>query len=149
MLGRQIEARRHTAYEIVHDLQVFAAAKLAGSLAEQNHGVAGHVKPPADHAVSMLEHADNADDRRRVDGTAVGFVVQADIPAGDWHVEDSFVTAMSAAQIGAADDVPPDVCQPPNDWSYTVIPPVNSSAWALTSGTSRHAVWVNPAGLSV
>ena len=67
----------------------------------------------------------------------------------DWHVEDSLVTARSAAQIGAADEVPPNVCQPPYEWSYTVIPPVNSSAWALTSGTSRHAPWFAPAGLSV
>jgi hypothetical protein len=42
-----------------------------------------------------------------------------------------------AAHRGVDDDVPPKVVQPPYGDSYTVIAPVNSSACAVTSGTSR------------
>src|SRR5580658_7927181 len=41
------------------------------------------------------------------------------------------------AHSGVDDEVPPNVVQPPNWLSYTVIAPVNSSACAVTSGTSR------------
>jgi hypothetical protein len=57
-------------------------------------------------------------------------------------------SASIAAHSGAADEVPPNVFQPPN-WSMkTVMPPVNSSAAALTSGSSRQPSSTGPAGLS-
>ena len=56
------------------------------------------------------------------------------------HVADELTSASIAAQIGAEDEVPPDGPQPPNAAWYTVTAPVNSSASAETSGTSRHGV---------
>ena len=46
--ARQIERRRHAAHQIVHDLQVLAAAELAAALAEQHDRVARRLEAPAD-----------------------------------------------------------------------------------------------------
>ena len=56
------------------------------------------------------------------------------------HVCEALVTASIAAQIGAEEDVPPIVVQPPSEASYTVTAPVNSSPWEETSGRRRHGV---------
>jgi hypothetical protein len=58
---------------------------------------------------------------------------------------------MEAAQMGVADDVPPNVVQPvpPNDVLKTVMLPVSSLALAETSGSSRQAELVAPTGDSV
>ena len=66
-LGVQIERRRHAAHQIVHHLQVFAAAELAAPLAEQDDDVAGFLESPADDAIGVLQQTDDADDRRRID----------------------------------------------------------------------------------
>ena len=87
-LGVEIERRRHAAHQTVHDLQVLAAAELAAALAEQHdRRRPTRWKRAADDAVGVLEQADDADDRRRIDRLAVGFVVEADVAAGDRHVE--------------------------------------------------------------
>jgi len=69
---------------------------------------------------------------------------------------DLVVTHGNGPQVGnelvrqerAADEVPPNVFQPPNCSMKTVMPPVNSSASALTSGTWRQPCSTGPAGLS-
>ena len=55
---------------------------------------------------------------------------------------DELTSASMAAHSGAEDDVPPTVAQPlpPLATLKTVTAPVNSSAWADTSGTTRHGV---------
>ena len=56
------------------------------------------------------------------------------------HVGEALTSASIAAQIGVDDDVPPTVRPAAEGRSKTVIAPVNSSACAETSGTSRHGV---------
>src|SRR5438477_10919785 len=54
-----------------------------------------------------------------------------------------------AAHSGAAEDVPPRVFQPERAPALnTVMPPVNSSESALTSGSWRQALSSGPAALS-
>ena len=65
-----------------------------------------------------------------------------------WHVDDALTSASMPAHIGAADEVPPIVVQPPNWALKMVIAPVNSSASALTSGSSRQPSSEPPTGLS-
>ena len=43
----EIERRRHAAHQIVHDLQVLAAAELAAAVAEQDDRIARLLEPPA------------------------------------------------------------------------------------------------------
>ena len=67
-LGVEIQRRRHAAHQVVHDLQVLAAAELAAALAEQHD----RRRPTAwnraaDDAIGVLEQPDDADDRRRID----------------------------------------------------------------------------------
>src|SRR5947199_6260676 len=55
-----------------------------------------------------------------------------------WQPLEALMSANIAAHNGADDEVPPKVFQPPNSAMNTVTAPVNSSACAATSGSSRH-----------
>ena len=69
-----------------------------------------HRRPPGmsgvSDASSVLDQPDHAEDRRRIDRLAVGLVVEADVAAGDRHVE-------RAARVGDAldglDELPHDL----------------------------------------
>ena len=66
-----------------------------------------------------------------------------------WQVDDALTSASMAAHSGAAEDVPPRVFQPERAPALnTVMPPVNSSESALTSGSWRQAVSSGPAPVS-
>ena len=84
---REIQTGRLPLDETVDNLQVFAAAELAEILAEQDDVVPGALELPRHDSRRILEHADDADDRRRIDRLAVGLVVEADVATGDRHVE--------------------------------------------------------------
>src|ERR1700735_1711728 len=59
------------------------------------------------------------------------------IPPAAWQAGVEAMSVSIDPHSGVEDEVPPKVVQPPNWLSYTVIAPVNSSACAVTSGTSR------------
>src|SRR6185436_18573167 len=73
--------------EAVQALQVFASVQPAVGFAEQDDVAPRGSEHAAERRRRVFYDADNADDGGRVDGGAVGFVVEADIAAGDGHVE--------------------------------------------------------------
>ncbi len=64
-----------------------AAAEVVAGAAEQEDDVALALEPAAEDPGGVLDQADHADDRRRVDAASVGLVVERDVAAGDRHVE--------------------------------------------------------------
>src|SRR5262249_48959818 len=77
----------HSAYEIVQRFKVLTAAEFTTTLAKEHNHVAGILESPAHDAIGVFEHANHADDGRRIDRFAVGLVVEADVAAGDRHVQ--------------------------------------------------------------
>src|SRR5262249_12031562 len=86
-LTREIDLRRHAAHDPVRLLQILGATELAATLAEEDDGVARFLEAPADDFVRLLQQTDHADGRRRIDRLAIRLVVEADVAAGDRHVE--------------------------------------------------------------
>ena len=82
--GRAPAARRAPARE---RLQVLAAAEFAEVLAEEHDVETVGGKHARQRARGVLDHADDADDRRRQNRAAVGLVVQAHVAAGDRNLE--------------------------------------------------------------
>ena len=84
----QIERRRHARPRVLcMRRQVFAAAELAEIIAQQDHRGAGRLERARHGLRRVLEQADDAEHRRREDRAAFGFVVEADVAAGDRDVE--------------------------------------------------------------
>jgi hypothetical protein len=86
-LAPEVESRRCPPHDAVNGLEVLAAAEFAETLAEQDDRVTRRADAPREHAGGVLQQPDDAEDGRRVDGLAVGFVVEAHVAAGDRHVE--------------------------------------------------------------
>ena len=87
LLGLEIDRRRPAANEIVRELQVLAPAQLAVILPKQQDDVTAVLKSPPHDAIGVLQQADDADDRCRVNRTTIGLVVEAHIAASNRHVE--------------------------------------------------------------
>src|SRR3954466_8356787 len=86
-LACEIQFRRVSTDEAMHGPQVFAAAELPSILPKKNDRIRLALECPRDHAGGIVDQADDADDRCRVDRFPVGLVVQADIPPGDRDIE--------------------------------------------------------------
>ena len=86
-LARQVERRRGTGHRAVQTGQVLRAAELSVIVAQNDHRCTGRPEGTRDRLRRILEQPDHAQDRRRVDGPALGLVVQADVAAGDRHAE--------------------------------------------------------------
>src|SRR5262249_50203969 len=83
----KIQPGWYATYEIVKRFKVLAAAEFTTPLAKEHNHIAGILESPAHHAIGVFEHSHHADDRSRINGFAVGLVVETDIAAGDWHVQ--------------------------------------------------------------
>ena len=68
-------------------LQILAAAELVVRVAQQHDGVAARFETAANHLVGVLDQPNDAQNRRRINRPAVGFVVQADVATGDRNLE--------------------------------------------------------------
>ena len=86
-LAPQIERRRRAGDPPAQHLEILAAAQFSVPLAEEHDDIARLAESSLEHPIRMLEEPDDADDGRRVDGSPVGLVVEADVAAGDRHVE--------------------------------------------------------------
>src|SRR5262245_11678129 len=83
----EIQFRWHPTHYIVNRREIFAAAKLTTAFAEEHDHVAGALKAARDDTIGTLEHADDADDRRRENRLAFSFIVQTDVAASDGYIE--------------------------------------------------------------
>ena len=68
---------------VVQDCQIFAAAQLASIIAQEHDTRTVGFETAGDGVRRVLEQPDDAEHRCRIDRFAVGFVVEADIAAGD------------------------------------------------------------------
>ena len=73
--------------QVVHRRQVLAAAELSSIIAQQHDRRADRLEDSRRRLRRVVEQADHAEHRRREDRAALGFVVEADVAAGDRHVE--------------------------------------------------------------
>src|SRR4029453_10258192 len=71
----------------MHGLQVLASSELARVVAEQDDLEPAGRKNACQHTRGVIQYADDTDDGSRQNGAPFGFIVQADIAAGDWHIE--------------------------------------------------------------
>ena len=83
----RVQRRRPAPHQPVHDLQILAAAELGAGRAQQHDHGPGLAEHPPERASRVLDHAHDTQDGRRVDGLAVGLVVQAHVAAGDRDVQ--------------------------------------------------------------
>ena len=67
LLRRQVQAGRSSGHAPVHDLQELAPAEIVAGVAEEVHEVAFGPEGAAQHAGGVLDEADHAQDRRRMD----------------------------------------------------------------------------------
>src|SRR5689334_2785863 len=67
--------------------QILTAAQLIERLPEQHNRVAFVAERALYYRVSIFDHANDAEHRRWQHGAAVGFVIEADVSAGDGNVE--------------------------------------------------------------
>ena len=87
LLRFQIDVGRHAGDHALHHLQVLAAAELMARLAEQHDRVAAAFESAPKHLARILDQADDAENRRRINRLPVGLVVQADVAAGNRDIE--------------------------------------------------------------
>jgi hypothetical protein len=96
-LGGQVDGGRAAAEVAVHHRRPGGPAELRPGGAQQQDGLAAGPPAGGDAGADVVVHAQDADDRRRVDRDVAGLVVEADVAAGDRQAE-------VAAGVGQAAD---------------------------------------------
>ena len=90
LFGKQIDLRE-TGHLSVHGFQVLAPGErfriLGDRRSEQKHRASGPVEARRQVLRHVLKDPQHADHRRRIDRTALGFVVQTDVPADHRRLE--------------------------------------------------------------
>ena len=83
----QVKRRRFARHQVVHGGEVFAAAELAQIIAQQDHRGANRLEYARHGLRRIVEQSDDAEHRGRKNRAALGFVVKADVAAGDRHLQ--------------------------------------------------------------
>ena len=86
-LAIEVQCRRFASDQIVQKSQILAASELAPIIAEEHHPIAHGAELTSHRLARVLEQADDADHRRRIDRLAVGLVVEADVATSDRNIE--------------------------------------------------------------